>query len=635
MSINMLRAAVATAGLSLLTVSASGQLVISGVFDGPLSGGTPKGVELYVLEDINDLSQYGIGSANNGGGSDGEEYVFPADSATAGSYIYLTANEAQFLDFFGFAANYSNNAVNINGDDAIELFKGGVVVDTFGDIDVDGNGTPWEYLDGWAYRNDDVGANGGTFVDTDFYYSGPNAFDGETSNGTADTPMPIGTFTSGDGGGGGTTHYITQSGYDYIPNNLDVEVGDTIVWEWGGGNHDVVSGADCVPDGIHFDLPLNSANPTATWTVDADPGTEIEYHCTVGTHCFQGMYAYVNVVGGDEQGACCIDSLTCVETTEVDCESQGGDQWYGEGTLCADEPCGPPDTDGDGVADDVDNCPDTSNADQADTDADGYGDACDICPGEDDDADDNGNGLPDCLEVDIPDELRITEIRIDQGGSDNDEYFELKGPAGFDLAGMTYIVIGDGSTGSGTVEAIINLEGVIDADGLFVVAEDTFSLAVADQVANVSFENSDNVTHMLVANYSGGFDDLDTDDDGTLDATPWLGVADSISLVETPDSGDLFYGDDQIGPTDDGYVPGHAYRCVDSGYGTWTIGEFDLGVTDTPGDVNPDCESVGCAGDYDGSGAVDVSDLLLVISEWGTYDVTDLLLVISDWGCEG
>ncbi|MEM1206858.1 MAG: SdrD B-like domain-containing protein [Acidobacteriota bacterium] len=36
-----------------------------------------------------------------------------------------------------------------------------------------------------------------------------------------------------------------------------------------------------------------------------------------------------------------------------------------------------PDTDGDGVADDVDNCPENPNADQADSDGDGVGDACD------------------------------------------------------------------------------------------------------------------------------------------------------------------------------------------------------------------------------------------------------------------
>jgi hypothetical protein len=37
----------------------------------------------------------------------------------------------------------------------------------------------------------------------------------------------------------------------------------------------------------------------------------------------------------------------------------------------------PPDRDNDGIPDDMDNCPDTPNADQADTDGDGLGDACD------------------------------------------------------------------------------------------------------------------------------------------------------------------------------------------------------------------------------------------------------------------
>jgi hypothetical protein len=38
------------------------------------------------------------------------------------------------------------------------------------------------------------------------------------------------------------------------------------------------------------------------------------------------------------------------------------------------------DSDGDGVRDDTDNCPDTPNADQADSDGDGIGDACDAFP---------------------------------------------------------------------------------------------------------------------------------------------------------------------------------------------------------------------------------------------------------------
>jgi len=169
-------------------------LLITGAFDGPLTGGTPKGVELFVVNDIPDLSIYGLGSANNGGGTDGEEFTFPAVAATAGTYIYVASEATQFTNFFGFAPDYTTGAMGINGDDAVELFENGVVVDVFGDIDVDGNGTPWEYLDSWAYRNTDSGANG-TFVLADWTFGGPNAYDGETSNATAATPMPLGTYT--------------------------------------------------------------------------------------------------------------------------------------------------------------------------------------------------------------------------------------------------------------------------------------------------------------------------------------------------------------------------------------------------------------------------------------------------------
>ena len=53
------------------TFASNGSLIITGVYDGPLSGGTPKGIELFATADIADLSIYAVGSANNGGGSDG------------------------------------------------------------------------------------------------------------------------------------------------------------------------------------------------------------------------------------------------------------------------------------------------------------------------------------------------------------------------------------------------------------------------------------------------------------------------------------------------------------------------------------------------------------------------------------
>ncbi|MEM1214468.1 MAG: PKD domain-containing protein, partial [Bacteroidota bacterium] len=173
----------------------NGDLVITGVVDGDLTGGLPKAVELYVISDIADLSLYGIGSANNGGGTEGQEFTFPAIAVTAGTYIYVASESAMFMSYFGFAPDYTDNALLINGDDAIELFFNGAVIDQFGETDVDGTGQAWEYTNGWAYRDlDGFGPDGG-FILSSWDFSGPDGLDGETSNATAANPMPIGTYT--------------------------------------------------------------------------------------------------------------------------------------------------------------------------------------------------------------------------------------------------------------------------------------------------------------------------------------------------------------------------------------------------------------------------------------------------------
>jgi len=170
----------------------TGDMVITGVVDGPLTGGVPKAIELYVVNNIADLSIYGIGAANNGGGTDGEEFTFPAVPGEAGDYLYVASESAAFTEFFGFAPDYTSGAASINGDDAIELFMNGSVVDIFGDINVDGSGQAWEYTDGWAHRVDDTGQDGSTFVIANWTFSGPNALDGESTNASAATPFPIG-----------------------------------------------------------------------------------------------------------------------------------------------------------------------------------------------------------------------------------------------------------------------------------------------------------------------------------------------------------------------------------------------------------------------------------------------------------
>ena len=198
-SLTLLSAGIISA-LSSTAIQAN-DLVISGVIDGPLSGGVPKAVELFVVNDIADLSTYALGTANNGGGTDGEEFTFPAGaSASAGTYIYVASEIDGFTAFFGSAPDYDTSSMGINGDDAIELFKDGSVIDTFGDINTDGSGTTWEYLDGWAYRTSGQTANGGSFEASNWTYSGVDALDGSTTNTDAATPFPAGTFTTEGGG---------------------------------------------------------------------------------------------------------------------------------------------------------------------------------------------------------------------------------------------------------------------------------------------------------------------------------------------------------------------------------------------------------------------------------------------------
>lgn len=182
----------------------------------------------------------------------------------------------------------------------------------------------------------------------------------------------------------------------------------------------------------------------------------------------------------------------------------------------------------------------------------------------------------------------INEIRIDQPGADTDEYFELAGSPGTALDGLSYIVIGDGSGGSGVIETVIDLSGqIIPEDGFFLAAESTFSLAGnVDLTTSLNFENSDNVTHLLISGLSAVYGtDLDSNDDGILDSTPWTGILDGVALLNSSGSGDQIYSSNIVGPVD-GSVPAHIYRSLDI-TGAWQAGLPDPeNGSDSAGSMN-------------------------------------------------
>ena len=153
-----------------------------------VSGAQGKAIHVVATENIPNLAYYGIGVANNGGGTDGQEFTFPSQSMAAGQH-YLAARSVDAMNTYMDASSIYDvvssegdgiSSISQNGDDAIELYMGGNAVELFGELDVDGSGQPWEYLDSWAYKVDDA-----------WTYGEVNTTDGTDSICEASTPYPF------------------------------------------------------------------------------------------------------------------------------------------------------------------------------------------------------------------------------------------------------------------------------------------------------------------------------------------------------------------------------------------------------------------------------------------------------------
>ena len=171
------------------------KLSLQGIMDFtvPSGGSDGKAIHLLATDSIADLSIYGIGVANNGGGTDGLEYVFPVMSVSAGDHILLARTPSAMASYFDICYSEfdhvitATSSISQNGDDAIELFMDSVVVETFGDINVDGTGECWEYLDSWAYKS----SGDSTCLSGHWIFGGVNCTDGSTTIFDASCLYPV------------------------------------------------------------------------------------------------------------------------------------------------------------------------------------------------------------------------------------------------------------------------------------------------------------------------------------------------------------------------------------------------------------------------------------------------------------
>ncbi len=178
-----------------LTISSQNNLELLGVLDLdlPTAGSTGKAIHVRALQNISDLSIYGIGIANNGGGTDGQEYTFPSISLNTGEDVIVCRDTVAINSYFVGCIPFNlvilddQAVITQNGDDAIELFENGIVIETFGDINVDGTGEPWEYKDSWAYKDSSGSV---IFNGLNWAMGGVDCTDGSTTSISSNCPYP-------------------------------------------------------------------------------------------------------------------------------------------------------------------------------------------------------------------------------------------------------------------------------------------------------------------------------------------------------------------------------------------------------------------------------------------------------------
>ena len=182
-------------------------------------------------------------------------------------------------------------------------------------------------------------------------------------------------------------------------------------------------------------------------------------------------------------------------------------------------------------------------------------------------------------------QVTIHEVRIAEPGPDLNEYIELRVTPGTTLSNLSYLVIGYDAVGqSGVVLMDIPIPNVTPSDPYFVIGPNTLTLATPEHVHPLGFPDTDNTTHLLVENFSGAVgDDLDTNDDGTLDATPWTARLSDVSFyASNADFTHQIYGEIVGGDAIPLDIPEQAGRCY-----YWWLDGFG----DTPGAAN-DCVSL-------------------------------------------
>lgn len=168
----------------------------------------------------------------------------------------------------------------------------------------------------------------------------------------------------------------------------------------------------------------------------------------------------------------------------------------------------------------------------------------------------------------------INEFVANHTGADSQAFVEVFGDPSSDYSAFTVLEIEGDSSGAGVVDAVLPV-GTTNGGGYWIDPED--------------MENG-TITILLVENFSGSQgDDLDTNNDGTFDSTPWTRIVDDVATTDGGGS-DIAYSSTVLAAFFDGnpFGAGGASR-IPNGTDTdatadWTRNDFDgFGFPGFPG----------------------------------------------------
>ncbi len=189
--------------------------------------------------------------------------------------------------------------------------------------------------------------------------------------------------------------------------------------------------------------------------------------------------------------------------------------------------------------------------------------------------------------------VRINEARLSSPAALDDlsnnfvELYQTSGSANVSLSGLTLVVVSSGTGFVGNVDFAVDLAAAqTDANGFVLIADDgsTAMPGTGDVIlTNFDLFGSPS-TFFLVTGFSGAAgNDLDANNDGVLDSTPWTSVLDSVS-VDAASNAAVDYSTTVVLSADT-FAPAGFKRVID-GTGSYTTLAFNDTSLDSPGFTN-------------------------------------------------